>query len=51
MVNMQLSNEKLLDRGVKMLMEKMGTTEYDEAKELLLNHGSVKKALEAVISV
>lgn len=45
MVNMQLSNEKLIDRGVKMLMLKSGITDYEIAKELLLTHGSVKKAL------
>lgn len=48
MVNMQLSNEKLLDRGVKMLMEKNGNFDYEEAKELLITHGSVKKVLEAI---
>jgi N-acetylmuramic acid 6-phosphate etherase len=48
MVNMQLSNEKLLDRGVKMLMEKLDITSYDEAKELLITHGTVKKAMEAI---
>lgn len=46
MVNMQLSNEKLVDRGVKMLMEKSGETNYDLAKSLLLKNGSVKKAME-----
>lgn len=44
MVNMQLSNEKLVDRGVKMLMERLRITDYDKAKELLLRYGSVKKA-------
>jgi N-acetylmuramic acid 6-phosphate etherase len=48
MVNMQLSNEKLVDRGVKMLMHKSGLTNYEEAKNLLLNHGSVKKALSSL---
>jgi N-acetylmuramic acid 6-phosphate etherase len=48
MVNMQLSNEKLLDRGVKMLMEKLEITSYEEARELLMAHGSVKKAIEAI---
>ncbi|MCU0387122.1 MAG: N-acetylmuramic acid 6-phosphate etherase [Chitinophagaceae bacterium] len=47
MVNMQLSNEKLLDRGVKMLMEKLELSNYDDAKELLVTHGTVKKAIEA----
>ncbi len=45
MVNMQLSNEKLVDRGVKMLMLRSGLTDYEQAKDLLLQHGSVKKAL------
>lgn len=48
MVNMQLSNEKLVDRGAKMLMLKSGVTDYEQAKELLLQHGSVKKALAAL---
>ncbi len=47
MVNMQLSNVKLVDRGVKMLMDKLKITEYEVAKDLLLKHGSVKKAVEA----
>jgi N-acetylmuramic acid 6-phosphate etherase len=51
MVNMQLSNEKLLDRGVKMLMEKLEITSYDEARELLMANGSVKRAIEAVQAV
>ncbi|MBX2925936.1 MAG: N-acetylmuramic acid 6-phosphate etherase [Chitinophagaceae bacterium] len=47
MVNMQLSNEKLFDRGAKMLMEKLGISDYETAKKLLIKHGSVKKAIEA----
>src|SRR6185503_15486952 len=43
MVNMQLTNEKLIDRGVKMLMEKLKTNNYENTKELLLKYGSVKK--------
>lgn len=46
MVNMQLSNEKLVDRGVKMLMEKT-QLDYSTAKEQLLLFGSVKKAFDA----
>ncbi|HEY8688226.1 MAG TPA: N-acetylmuramic acid 6-phosphate etherase [Chitinophagaceae bacterium] len=46
MVNMQLTNEKIVDRGVKMLMEKTGMTDYAEAKKLLFTHGSVKKAID-----
>lgn len=47
MVNMQLSNEKLIERGTKMIMESTGL-DFDKSKELLLKHGSVKRALEAV---
>lgn len=46
MVNMQLTNEKLIDRGTKMIMDKIGLTNYEAAKELLLQHGSVKKAVD-----
>jgi N-acetylmuramic acid 6-phosphate etherase len=46
MVNMQLTNSKLVDRGVKMVMERLGLEDYEKAKELLLTHGSVKKAVE-----
>lgn len=46
MVNMQLSNEKLVDRGVKMLMEQLSLTDYQQAQELLLKAGSVKKAVD-----
>ena len=46
MVNMQLSNQKLVDRGTRMVVEELGLP-YDEAKRLLLMHGSVKKAVDA----
>ncbi len=46
MVNMQLTNDKLVDRGVKMLMENLGINDYEAAKVLLLQHGTVKKATE-----
>lgn len=48
MVNMQLTNEKLIDRGTKMVMDKTGTTDYEKAKALLMKHGSVKKAIESL---
>lgn len=48
MVNMQLTNEKLVDRGVKMLMERLQWTDYEKTKQLLLKYGSVKKATESV---
>jgi len=47
MVNMLLSNEKLVDRGVRMVMQALDLNNYEEAKQLLLTHGSVKKAVEA----
>ena len=46
MVNMQLSNQKLVDRGTRMIVEELGL-EYEKAKALLLMHGSVKKAVDA----
>jgi N-acetylmuramic acid 6-phosphate etherase len=49
MVNMQLTNEKLVDRGTKMVMEKLNITNYNQARDLLLKHGSVKKAVETKV--
>ena len=46
MVDMQLTNEKLVDRGAKMIMQELDV-EYDEAQKLLLTHGSVRKAVDA----
>lgn len=46
MVNMQLTNEKLVDRGVKMLMQSLHMENYELAKKLLLQYGTVKKATE-----
>jgi len=47
MVDMQLSNEKLVDRGVKMVAEKTGLN-YEESKKLLLKEGSVRKAIDSI---
>jgi N-acetylmuramic acid 6-phosphate etherase len=44
MVDMQLSNNKLVDRGTKMLMKNTGMEDYEAAKALLLKEGSVRKA-------
>ncbi len=44
MVDMQLSNDKLIDRGVKMIMEKSNLT-YDESKTLLLEKKTVRDVL------
>jgi len=46
MVNMQLSNDKLVDRGVRYVVEGLGIN-YSEASQLLKKYGSVKAALEA----
>ena len=46
MVNMQLSNEKLVDRGTRMVVDELGLG-YEQAKRLLLLHGSAKKAVDA----
>ncbi len=48
MVNMQLNNSKLLDRGTKMLMEKAAIDDYEQAQKLLLRYGSVKKAVTSL---
>ena len=47
MVNMQLTNAKLVDRGTRMVMEELGIEDYDAARRLLLLHGSVKLACDA----
>lgn len=46
MVDMQLTNNKLVDRGTRMVMEALGISE-SEANELLLRHGSVRKAIDS----
>lgn len=46
MVDMQLSNNKLIDRGVRMIMDETGA-ERTEAEKLLNKHGSVRKAVDA----
>lgn len=45
MVDMQLSNDKLVDRGTKMIMNALNI-DYDRANALLLEHGSVRKAVD-----
>jgi N-acetylmuramic acid 6-phosphate etherase len=46
MVNMQLTNTKLIDRGTRMLQEYLGL-DYDEARQRLLQAGSVNDALKS----
>lgn len=50
MVHMQLSNRKLVDRGVRMVMEQLQLNDYEKAKALLMQYGGVKKAVTAVKS-
>lgn len=45
MVNMQLTNQKLIERGTRMIMEELGYPEK-KARRMLLLHGSVQKVLE-----
>ena len=45
MVNMQLSNNKLVDRGTRMIVDESGL-DYEQAKSLLILHGSVRKAID-----
>lgn len=45
MVNMQLSNQKLVDRGTRMVSQELGL-DYEQSRRLLLMHGSVKKAVD-----
>ena len=46
MVDMQLSNDKLIDRGTKMIMDEI-QIDYSAAEVLLKRFGSVRKAIEA----
>ena len=46
MVDMQLSNNKLVDRGTRMVMEELQIME-DEAAFLLKKHGNVRRAINA----
>jgi N-acetylmuramic acid 6-phosphate etherase len=45
MVDMQLSNDKLVDRGVKMIMGEI-PVDYETASALLSQYGSVRKAVD-----
>jgi N-acetylmuramic acid 6-phosphate etherase len=47
MVDMQLSNNKLVDRGIRMIMEETGITE-EEAAIKLTKFGSVRAAIDEV---
>ncbi len=45
MINMQLANQKLIERGTRMIVEELGIS-AEEARELLLKSGSVRKVLD-----
>jgi N-acetylmuramic acid 6-phosphate etherase len=45
MVNMQLNNRKLINRGTHMLMEEL-SLDQETAQDLLIRYGSVKKAID-----
>jgi N-acetylmuramic acid 6-phosphate etherase len=45
MINMQLTNRKLVERGIRMIVEELNI-QREAARILLMQHGSVKKALE-----
>lgn len=46
MVDMQLTNNKLVDRGIRMIMDELKIGE-GEAEQLLKQYGSVRKVLES----
>ncbi|GIV31913.1 MAG: N-acetylmuramic acid 6-phosphate etherase [Saprospiraceae bacterium] len=46
MVDMQLANDKLLDRGTRMVAQDTGLP-YDEARRWLIQYGSVRNAVRA----
>ncbi|MBR3449896.1 MAG: N-acetylmuramic acid 6-phosphate etherase [Bacteroidales bacterium] len=50
MVDMQLTNKKLVDRGTKMIMDETGIEDYGEARAMLLHYGSVRSAVDAYLS-
>jgi N-acetylmuramic acid 6-phosphate etherase len=49
MVDMQLSNNKLVDRGIRMIRTEIDVT-YEEAGKLLQENGSVRKAVDAFLN-
>ncbi len=47
MVDMQLTNDKLVDRGTRMIVDETGL-DYDTAQMMLLKEGSVRKAIDKI---
>ncbi len=48
MVHVKLINAKITDRAVKILMEQAGIDDYDRAKSILMQYGSVQKAIDSL---
>lgn len=48
MVDMQLSNQKLIDRGTTMVAEQTGL-DFEQSRKLLLQYGSVRNAINSAI--
>lgn len=46
MVDMQITNEKLKDRGAKMIMKKLDLSDYEKAVDLLIKYGSVREVVK-----
>jgi N-acetylmuramic acid 6-phosphate etherase len=50
MVDMQLSNDKLVERGIQMIVTEIGVS-HEEAKTLLLENGSVRNAVNSFLKL
>lgn len=50
MVDMQLTNNKMVERGSRMIMEELGLS-IDESRRLLLLHGSVRNAVDNYLNI
>lgn len=49
MIDMQLTNNKLIERGTQIIMQKLNIS-YSEARQLLLENGSVRNVFKKYIS-
>lgn len=50
MMDMHLSNDKLIDRGTKMVVENTGKS-YEEAKKILLQKGNVRDTIDYILAL
>jgi len=48
MVNVRLINDKVVDRSIKMIMELSGLADYEQAGEILMKYGNVKKSVDYI---